>query len=135
MTGEVKIKGTGRKAKISVTQDGRFKYVNWQPGNGTQYPLLFVKLPQPVEDFMPGARPDAWLVILAWTGVTMKGYPFGEFDQPLTWSYVAEKLELRPVDASEVTRVIGTILGRPVSLCTRDEDGEHAGEGVTVNHD
>lgn len=100
--------------------------VNWQPGNGTWYRLLFT----PLEPHMRRAlgfdlSDPAFLVTWIVPGEPGYSYVFSKNEQFLAYWYVQEKLCHKrgsEVDASELTRIIALMLQRETRLCT-DEKG------------
>ena len=102
--------------------------VNWQPGNGTWYRLLFVPLePHMVE--ATGFDMSGKIYMVTWIvpGEPCYSYAFRQGGY-LAYSYVHEKLCPKRgsrVDASELTRIMGLILKRETMLCT-DEHGRDA---------
>ncbi len=99
--------------------------VEWQPGNGTWYRLMFTPLtPKLVEaaGFDFGGNDGCYLITWCIPGEPGNSYVFqnGGF---LHYEYVQEKLCSKKgsrVDASELTRIIALMLGRECKLCTDD---------------
>lgn len=121
---EVVMIGAEKKALVTgaARAEGIFR-VEWNPGNGSRYQLLFVELLPKLQ--VPG-MPDegGWMVV---EGPTPRATHAGYFNRSgaLVYNYVQEKMGFRSrVDASEVTRVIGTMLGRPFRVCTDLEGDE-----------
>lgn len=118
-----------------IGQDGRCRglyagngsiFIDWQPGNGTSYKLLFTKLKDAVCAAI-GAQHGSHLV------TRVNGFP--GLSQPLApggvlhYSYILEKFgspygRCGVVDASEIAKVAGAILGRKAVVCT-DDKGEY----------
>ncbi len=135
MKAEIPIKGSTKKAQFSMSVDGRVKHVIWQPGNGSRYFITFLFFDDDAGAF-EGAPKNYALVLHGTPGMQIRAYPFTTHThKTVAWTYVQQKLTSNMVDASELARVIGTVLERPVMLCTRDEDGEYAGDGNTIDHD
>lgn len=108
--------------------------VNWQPGNGTWYRVMFTPMsPELIRaaGFSFGGD-KAWLVTWLIPGEACASYILRE-DGFLSYDYVCEKLCSKKgtwVDASEITRIIGTVFpGRGVRIRT-DETG-HGVENFT----
>ena len=93
------------------------RYVEWQPGNGFRYMLFFTKLSDEV-CAATGAVSGSWMVVRmnAAPYPTMVVAPTGV----LHWKYVEDKMKCTQMDASEITRMVGEIVGRDVELCTDD---------------
>ena len=119
-----------KSAHISYNspEEGQSFVVCWSPGNRTRYRLMFTPLSGHIVnaagfDF-EGAR--GYLVTWVIPGEPSCAYIFSNRSKGhLHYSYVQEKLcQWRGsfVDASELTRIIGQILKRPVTLAT-DETG------------
>jgi len=108
-------------------EEGQPFVVQWEPGNGTSYRLLFT----PMSGHLVGASGfdfgggRGYMVSCVIPGEASYCYAFTAGGGHLHYSYVQEKLCSKRgsfVDASELTRIIGQILKRPVTLAT-DETG------------
>jgi len=131
MIGKIEIKGSRKKAASTVSKDGKVRHVVWQPGNGSRYFLTFMYIEPDARFAFEGAPNDFILVLYGTPGMKIRAYPFTtDTRQTVAWNYVQQKLTPSKVDASEIARVIGTVLDRPVMLCTRDEDGEYSKERI-----
>lgn len=99
------------------------KVLEYQPGNGTRYVLMFTKVPQAACDGI-GANKSSWLVSLpdgAHSGHCAVFKEGGWLDP----SYVMEKLGFKLSQTDDVlvlTEIIGRILNRPTPSAL-DEDG------------
>jgi len=125
--------GASAPALVSRSTDGNVIAVEWEPGNCTRYRLLFTKLSSNILEVLehnPRIGQTWWYV--AWYCSSRGSYVFSPENGPLTYGYVAEKFGLHPVDASEVTRVIGTILEVPFNVTT-DRHGNGAAKETTFN--
>lgn len=96
------------------------KLVESQPGNGTRYTLIFTQLDDQTCEHL-GAQKGSWLVSRL-NSMNNRTWPFAPYG-PLTYDYVMEKLHCNEIDASEVTKLIGKILNRPIRVTT-DEFGK-----------
>lgn len=108
--------------------------VNWQPGNGTWYRVMFTPMtPELVHaaGFSISGR-KAWLVTWLIPGEPCASYIL-RADGFLSYDYICEKLCSKKgtwVDASEITRIIGAVFpGRAIRIRT-DETG-HGTESFT----
>jgi len=90
-------------------------FVEYQPGNGTRYPLLFTRL-----DLGPNALPnlgfsqieEAGVVLVSWfNGATARSHAFRD-EGFLHWTYVAEKFGTSPSDAKVLAEVIAHFTNR-----------------------
>lgn len=104
----------GKKAIIEGTM-GAFKIV-WCPGNSTKY-TVFV--------FSWG---ETHTFVWDLSG-TCPAYPFHRFGPPISYLYVFEKLCMEGTfgsitDASELTKLIGAVLGRDTILFNNGTDYE-----------
>lgn len=106
--------------------------IDWSPGNGTRYRILFTQMTPELSraaGFDFGAVRDIFFVSWIIPGEECQSYAFAQRGDCLHYNYVAEKLCFSrgsAVDASELTRIIGLYLNRPVELCT-DENGQYVG--------
>lgn len=135
---EVYIPGAEEVLRVDVhdTEAGEICVANWEPGNSTRYVVAFVPLFTSLvkaAGFSFGDQPT-WLVTWLIPGYQGSAFMFSSNnDDVLDFRYVHEKLCSRgmgsAVDASELTRVIGFILGRCVGLCT-DGRGRRIDGGV-----
>lgn len=104
-----------------TTLDGPF-VVEWVPGNGTHYRLLFVPL-TPEAARALGYSPNgerSFLVNWGFAGETGFSYVFSDGGF-ISLDYIREKLfkyYKNVVDASEIARIISAVLGRETNLCT-----------------
>lgn len=90
------------------------KVVEWCPGNGTRYLLAMTPIMSTPAEETLGAPRGAWIVSYApGTAHSATAVFAGRDGGYLSPFYVAEKLRIGDVDAFEVARVIGTVLGRP----------------------
>lgn len=98
---------------IKVLYDkGDQKAVDWQPGNGTRYALLFVELRDEIAGF---DACNSWQVTWLTHGKTM----FISSASHVHYSYVQEKLGCGAADAICIAEAIGHILGL---TSTKSED-------------
>ena len=124
MSVPLKVPDTAKGEADLDTNNGVF-IVNWCPGNGTWYRLMFTPLEKHMLkasgfDISSGAYLVTWII----PGEACFSYVFREGGY-LAYSYVQEKLcghRGSCVDASELTRIIGLVLKRKTGLCT-DEHG------------
>lgn len=105
--------------------------IDWSPGNGTRYRVLFTPMTPELSKatgFDFGDRMNVFFVSWIIPGKACQSYAFVQDGARLHYNYVQEKLCFSrgsSVDASELTRIIGLYLNRPVELCT-DENGRSA---------
>jgi hypothetical protein len=98
---------------IKVLYDkGDQKAVDWQPGNGTRYALLFVELRDEIAGF---DEANSWQV----TWLSRRKTMFISSGSLVHYSYVQEKLSCGMADAICIAEAIGHILGLK---STRSED-------------
>jgi hypothetical protein len=82
------------------------KYLTWQPGNGTRYDIILVKLA--LDTY--GQKAGTWMVVGPWSDrarvmfIDEGGY--------ISHQYVGEKFGIGPHDASVVTLMIAPHIGR-----------------------
>ena len=85
-------------------------FVEYQPGNGTRYPVLFTYLGtlEKLSQDRIGCQPESWLV----TMLTCSPYNslMCSTNDHVHWSYVMEKLQLNQTDALCVAELIKLIL-------------------------
>lgn len=92
-----------------MTGDGDNLAVDWQPGNGTRYALLFVKLGKLAKFDECGDWQVTW--------VTKRKTMFVRETSLVHYSYVQEKLECGISDAICIAEAIGHILGIESTTC------------------
>lgn len=87
-----------------VVEDiGNQKFVDWQPGNGTRYALLFVQIdPQVKSD-----EANDWQI----TWLTKRRTMFISDQSHVHFTYVAEKMGANTADAICLAEAIGHVLG------------------------
>lgn len=89
---------------------GDQKYIDYQPGNGTRYDLLFVKLKGEIPDEVGGSE---WMVTWVWK----RSILLCNSHQYLDVSYVAEKFKTNVADAICLAEIIGHIIKCPSTTC------------------
>jgi hypothetical protein len=89
---------------------GGQKCVDWQPGNGTRYALLFVELFGEMAGF---DEANSWQI----TWLSKRKTMFISAASLVHYSYVQEKLECGTSDAICIAEAIGHILGVQSTTC------------------
>lgn len=138
MTKTLKVPTAERDAEITYQHAGDVGdtpafVVNWQPGNGTHYRIMFTPMtPELVHAAGFSIGGQAWLVTWLIPGEPCASYILRD-DGVLSYDYICEKLCSKKgtwVDASEITRIIGAVFpGRAIRIRT-DETG-HGTENFT----
>lgn len=107
--------------------------VNWQPGNGTWYRVMFTPMtPELVQAAGFSLSGRGWLVTWIIPGEPCFSYVLRD-DGFLTYDYIQEKLCSKKgswVDASEITRIIGTVF-RQRAIRIRTDGTGHGTEHFT----
>ena len=83
------------------------KYITWQPGNGTRYDLILTKLE--VDTVCPNS--GSWILVGPWTDRARVIF-LDENGGPLHFSYIAEKFNVGPHDASVIALMVAPHIGR-----------------------
>ena len=118
-----KIDVKGSDVQAIVWGDRPIQRIEWQPLNGSRYQIVLVEISPEIE--IPGLPSDGGVLVVE--GPTNKVVHSGYFNKEgfLTADYVQRKMSYQSlVDASEVTKIIGTLLMRPIRVWTRSENGE-----------
>jgi len=97
-----------------VVDIGSQKYVDWQPGNGTRYALLFVRIDPQVKKDESGDWQITWL--------TKRRTMFVSTSSCVMYTYVKEKMSgiqdsIGTSDAICIAEAIGYILGLQSTTC------------------
>jgi hypothetical protein len=122
----------GAEEQAVVWEDGSTTRVEWQPGNGTRYQLVIVQLPD-LE--VPGMPVDGGILVVEGPTPRAEHAAYFNLTGLLHYSYVQSKMGYRSfIDASEVSRVLGTILGRSFVVKTNAR-GESIDESVLFGVD
>jgi len=82
---------------------GDQKFVDWQPGNGTRYALLFVRLDPQVQIEESGDWQVTWLTKLRTMFIGQNSF--------VHYNYVKEKMHCGSADAICIAEAIGHVLG------------------------
>jgi hypothetical protein len=95
---------------VKVIEDiGDQKFVDWQPGNGTRYALLFLR----VDPRVKKDESNDWQI----TWLTKRKTMFVSDQSHVHFSYVQEKLDAGISDAICLAEAIGHILGLSSTTC------------------
>ena len=89
--------------------------IEWQPGNGTRYPIAITRLPLGAELHWGGP----WLVTLCWTGGRGRSSVIAGPDFP-PW-FVGQELGLRLPDAEAVAPLLDWLLSPPRAAKTETQ--------------
>ena len=95
--------------KVLYDKDDQ-KAVDWQPGNGTRYALLFVSLRDEISGF---DACNSWQI----TWITKRKTMFISSASHIHFSYIQEKLECGISDAICIAEAIGHVLGLTSTRC------------------
>lgn len=95
---------TVEASTIQFIDHGDQKYIDWQPGNGTRYGLLFVKV---AEDIGKAESIGRWVI----TWVNPQKTMFVGAKSYVHFSYVQEKMRVPVSDAIVIAEAIGLVLG------------------------
>jgi len=121
--GEIAINGSDKKAQL--WRDGNSMRLEFEPGNGSRYSVLVVLMNKGLRMGEVGMPMGEGAIVVC--GPTPGPFHTGFFNLDgamLVAEYVKEKMSWASyADASEATKVIGTVLGRPIRVFTRKSDG------------
>jgi len=84
------------------------KYITWQPGNGTRYDLILTQL----EVDTVGPKSGSWILVGPWTDRPRVIFLDGATGGILHYSYIAEKFNVGPHDASVIALMVAPHVGR-----------------------
>jgi hypothetical protein len=120
------IMGADEQAKVYNGHD--MKRVVFEPGNCTKYDVLLVMIPKYMGVY---GCDNSVLVVNELGGATHSGYFY--LKVMLTADYVAEKMNYKSItDASEITKIIGSVFRRSIRVFTNRAGSYNSGEYTDI---